>query len=171
MYAIVKIGGMQWKAEEAKVLRVPKLDVEPGKSVNLDQVLLFVDQGKVQVGKPVVDGVTVQIKVLSHGKDKKVNVFKKKRRKGYNVLRGHRQEFTEVKVEKIGVVKAVPTKPKETESAKAKATTKTSAAKAAKVPKTAAKTAKPKAAESAAKPKTAKPRAATKTAEAKETKE
>lgn len=108
MYAIVEIGGMQWKAEESQILKVPKMEAEPGKSVTLDQVLLLVDKDDVQIGKPVLKDAQIQIKILSHGKDKKVMVFKKKRRKGYKVLRGHRQEFTEIQVEKIIAKTAKP---------------------------------------------------------------
>jgi large subunit ribosomal protein L21 len=137
MYAIVEIGGMQLKAEESKVLRVPKMDVEPGQSIALDQVLLVVDNENIQIGKPVVKDVQIQVKVLSHGKDKKVMVFKKKRRKGYKVLKGHRQEYTDIQVEKI-VAKGV--KP---------AATKTEAVKVSEKPDS--KAAKPKKAPAAAK--------------------
>ena len=127
MYAIVEIGGLQWKAEEAKVLRVPKMNIEPGKSVNLDQVLLLVDKENVQIGTPVLKGAQIQAKVLSHGKDKKVMVFKKKRRKDYKVKKGHRQEYTEIQIEKI-VAKAAKTAAK---PAASKTETKPKAEKAA----------------------------------------
>ncbi|HDQ44759.1 MAG TPA: 50S ribosomal protein L21 [bacterium] len=152
MYAIVKIGGMQWKAEESQVLRVPKMDVEPGNSVNLDQVLLLVDQDHIQVGKPIVDGVTVQVKVLAHGKDKKINVFKKKRRKTYNVLRGHRQEYTQIIIEKIGSVKQASAKAGKSLSSG------TESVSAEKPPKAVKAAPKPKAVKAA--PKTAKSKAA-----------
>ncbi|NQT27384.1 50S ribosomal protein L21, partial [candidate division KSB1 bacterium] len=121
MYAIVEIGGMQWKAEEAKVLRVPKMDVELGQSIQLDQVLLLVDEENIQIGKPVLKDAQIQVKVLSHGKDKKIMVFKKKRRKGYQVKNGHRQEFTEIQIEKI-VAKAAKPAASKTAAAKAEPT-------------------------------------------------
>ncbi len=101
MYAIVELGGMQWKVEEKQTLRVPSIETEPGKPVQMDQVLLVADGDKIQVGRPTVAGAKVEATVVSHGKADKVMVFKKKRRKNYKVLRGHRQPFTEIRIEKI----------------------------------------------------------------------
>ncbi len=101
MYAIVEMGGMQWRVTETQILRVPKLKEEPGKTVDFDRVLLVADQDRVNVGKPVVKGAKVMAKVVSHGKGNKVLVFKKKSKKNYEKLRGHRQEFTEIRIEKI----------------------------------------------------------------------
>lgn len=106
MYVVVEVGGMQWKVSKSQTIRVPKMDADPGKAVELDRVLLMVDGGNVKIGKPVVPQAVVKATVLSHGKADKVRVFKKKRRKGYRVLKGHRQGFTELRIDKIGVVKA-----------------------------------------------------------------
>jgi len=105
MYAIVEVGGMQWKISNKKTIRVPKLEEEPGQSIELDRVLLVVDNGKVNIGKPIVPQAKVKATVLSHGKAKKIKVFKKKRRKGYRVLRGHRQEYTELRIDRISFSK------------------------------------------------------------------
>ena len=77
MYAIIEVGGLQYKVAKDQKLRVPKIDKEVGKSVELKNVLLFVDKDKVEVGKPIVKNISVKATILSHGKDKKVIVFKK----------------------------------------------------------------------------------------------
>jgi len=101
MYAVIEVGGMQWKVEQSNTIRVPKMDNQEGKSIELDRVLLYVNQDDVQVGQPLVTGAKVKATVLSHGKGKKIKVFKKKRRKGYQVLKGHRQNYTELRIDKI----------------------------------------------------------------------
>ncbi|MBN2028969.1 50S ribosomal protein L21 [bacterium] len=111
MYAVVKIGGMQWKVTHSQILRVPKIDQEPGSSVEFDQVMLVVNKDDVQIGQPILSGVNIKATILSHGKAKKIKVFKKKRRKRYNVLKGHRQEYTELRVDRIGAVKEVKKPP------------------------------------------------------------
>ncbi len=105
MYAVVEIGGMQWKVNNAQILRVPKIDGEPGSSIEFDHVMLVVDGDEVQIGQPLVSNIKVKATVLSHGKAKKVQIFKKKRRKHYDKLRGHRQEYTELRIDQIGLVK------------------------------------------------------------------
>jgi large subunit ribosomal protein L21 len=102
MYAIVNIGGAQFKVVQNQYLYAPKIEGQAGSSVTFDQVLLVQDGDKVEVGTPVVKGVTVTGKILEHVKGDKVIVFKKKRRKGYAVKNGHRQQFTKVQIEKIG---------------------------------------------------------------------
>jgi large subunit ribosomal protein L21 len=102
MYAIVNIGGAQFKVVQNQYLYAPKIEGQAGSSVTFDQVLLVQDGDKVEVGTPVVKGVTVTGKILEHVKGDKVLVFKKKRRKGYAVKNGHRQQFTKVQIEKIG---------------------------------------------------------------------
>ena len=114
MYAVVEIGGMQWRVAKKDTLRVPKVNSEVGKSIELDRVLLFVDEEKVEIGEPFLDGMKVKATVVAHGKDDKVKVFKKKRRKGYRVLRGHRQDYTEIRIDAIGAAKAAPKTPKAT---------------------------------------------------------
>jgi large subunit ribosomal protein L21 len=101
MYAIVEVGGMQWKVQEKQILCVPSMETEPGKTVQIDKVLLIADDQNVKIGRPTVAGAKVEATVVSHGKNDKVLIFKKKRRKNYKVLRGHRQPFTEIRIEKI----------------------------------------------------------------------
>ena len=101
MYAIMELGGMQWKVEEKSTLRVPTLETEPGKSVLIEQVLLVADGDQIKVGRPMVSGAKVEATVVSHGKADKVMIFKKKRRKNYKVTRGHRQPYTMIRIEKI----------------------------------------------------------------------
>jgi large subunit ribosomal protein L21 len=101
MYAIVDISGQQMKVEKDGKLYVNRLDAKEGDKVTFDRVLLIDDNGKVKVGAPTVDKASVSAKVLSHLKDDKVLVFKKKRRKGYQKLNGHRQPLTQIQIEDI----------------------------------------------------------------------
>ncbi len=101
MYAIVEIAGHQFKVEKDKKLYVHQLDASEGDSVEFDNVLLVENEGNVAVGTPTVKDAKVVVKVLEHVKGDKVLVFKKKRRKGYKKLNGHRQQFTQVQVESI----------------------------------------------------------------------
>jgi len=101
MYAVFRTGGKQFRAEPGKKIRVPTMEVEPGDAVTFDDVLLASDGKDVQVGAPTVDGVTVKAEVVRHGRDKKIIVFKRKRRKGYRRKQGHRQGFTEIRVDEI----------------------------------------------------------------------
>lgn len=101
MYAVVEIGGHQYKVAENDVLFVDKQNTEEDK-LTFDRVLLFKDDdGKVTVGKPVIDGATVEAELMDQVKADKVMVFKKKRRKGYRVKRGHRQPMSQIRIEKI----------------------------------------------------------------------
>jgi large subunit ribosomal protein L21 len=102
MYAIVNIAGTQFKVAKDQYIYAPKLDGETGSSVSFDQVLLVDNNGKVEIGAPTVEGVKVSGKILEHVKGNKVIVFKKKRRKGYTVKNGHRQQYTKVQIENIG---------------------------------------------------------------------
>jgi len=101
MYAIVEIAGQQFKVEKNSKVFVHRLNAEEGSQVEFDKILLLDNEGKVKVGKPEVKGAKVSAKVLSHVKGDKVKVFKKKKRKGFKVLNGHRQYFTEVQIEDI----------------------------------------------------------------------
>ncbi len=101
MYAIVDIAGSQFKVEKDKFVYAPKLEGEEGTAVTFDNVLLLDNDGKVEVGTPSVKGAKVSGKILGHGKGDKVIVFKKKRRKGYKVKNGHRQQYTKVLIEGI----------------------------------------------------------------------
>jgi large subunit ribosomal protein L21 len=98
VYAIVDIGGRQFKATPDAILRVPKLNAEIGGEITLDRVMLWSDDQAVEVGSPFVAGKSIQAEVVRHGKDKKVIVFKKKRRKKYRRKNGHRQQFTEIRL-------------------------------------------------------------------------
>ena len=102
MYAIVNIAGQQFKVAKDQYIYAPKLDGETGAVVNFDQVLLIDNGGKVAIGAPTVKGAKVSGKILEHVKGNKVIIFKKKRRKGYAVKNGHRQQFTKVLIENIG---------------------------------------------------------------------
>ena len=102
MYAIVEIGGQQFKVEKDSELFVNKLDGEAGSKIKFDRVLLTEDNGKVAVGTPVVKGSSVNATILEHVKGDTVIVFKKKRRKGYKKKNGHRQQMTRIKIDKIG---------------------------------------------------------------------
>ena len=134
MYAIIESCGKQYKVAEGDVVFFEKLDVEEGKKVTFDKVVLVSEDGKVQVGAPYVKGVKVEGKVVEHGKAKKILVYKMKPKKNYRRMQGHRQPYTKVEITKI----SAGTKATETE-AKAKAETKTASAKPA-TKATAAKT-------------------------------
>ncbi len=101
MYAIVDIAGQQFKVEKDQKLYVHRLEGEEGKKVSFDKVLLIDSGSKISVGDPVVKGAAVAAKIVSHLKGDKVLVFKKKRRKGYKKLNGHRQYLTEIQIESI----------------------------------------------------------------------
>jgi large subunit ribosomal protein L21 len=102
MYAIVDIAGKQFKVAKDQYVYTPKLEGEAGSAVSFDKVLLVDNEGSIQVGAPTVSGAKVSGKILEHVKGDKVIVFKKKRRKGYVVKNGHRQQFTKVQIESIG---------------------------------------------------------------------
>jgi large subunit ribosomal protein L21 len=101
MYAIVDIAGKQFKVTKDQFVYAPLMEGEEGASVEFDKVLLYSNNGSVEVGAPVVKGVKVSGKILGHVKGDKVIVFKKKRRKGYKKKNGHRQDFTKVLIEGI----------------------------------------------------------------------
>lgn len=100
MYAIIATGGKQYKVSEGDVIRVEKLGVEAGSAYTFDQVLM-VGGDEVKVGEPLVAGATVEASVLEDGKEKKIIVYKYKRKTGYHKKNGHRQQYTAVKIEKI----------------------------------------------------------------------
>ena len=101
MYAVVEIAGKQYKVAPKDRIMVPSLDEKEGAKVKFDRVLLLGKEKEIRVGNPVVAGSRVEATVLAHGKADKVTVFKKKRRKGYRVRRGHRQGYTEVEISSI----------------------------------------------------------------------
>ena len=100
MYAIIATGGKQYKVSEGDIIKVEKLGVAAGEKITFDQVLL-VNNGDVVVGNPTVANAKVEASVVSEGKGKKIIVYKYKRKTGYHKKNGHRQLFTEVKIEKI----------------------------------------------------------------------
>ena len=101
MYAVVEIQGSQFKVSKDQKLYVNRIDAKEGSKVSFDNVLLFDDGKKVQVGKPSLSGTSVEAKIISHLKDDKIIVFKKKRRKGYKVKNGHRQSLTQISIQSI----------------------------------------------------------------------
>jgi large subunit ribosomal protein L21 len=101
MYAIVEIGGKQFKIQENDKVYVPLLNEEVGANVTFDKILLLSKDDNISVGSPFISNASIKAKVLNHIKDDKVIVFKKKRRKGYRVFNGHRQQYTQIEVGKI----------------------------------------------------------------------
>ena len=124
MYAIIEACGKQYKVTKGDVVFFEKLDAEVGKKVNFDKVILVSDEGKVQVGNPYVKGVNVEGKVISHGKAKKIIVYKMKPKKNYRRKQGHRQPYTKVEITNIKLAATKATAEKEAESTEKKATTK-----------------------------------------------
>ncbi len=117
MYAIIESCGKQYKVAEGDVVFFEKLDAEEGKKVTFDKVIFVSEDGKVQVGNPYVKGVKVEGKVVSHGKGKKIIVFKMKAKKNYRRKQGHRQPYTKVEIT------AIKTAAKKTETKAASAKT------------------------------------------------
>ncbi len=101
MYAIVNISGKQYKATEGARLRVPRQSGDSGAKLTFDDILLISNSDSTQVGKPNVSGAKVTATILNHGRERKILVYKKKRRKGYQRKNGHRQWYTELEVQKI----------------------------------------------------------------------
>ncbi len=101
MYAIIESCGKQYKVAEGDVVFFEKLDAEEGKKVTFDKVVLVSEEGKVQIGNPYVKGIKVEGKVVSHGKAKKIIVFKMKAKKNYRRKQGHRQPYTKVEITTI----------------------------------------------------------------------
>ena len=101
MYAIIETCGRQYKVTKGDVVFFEKLDAEEGKKVTFDNVVLVSDDNKIQIGNPYVKGVKVEGKVISHGKGKKIIVFKMKPKKNYRRKQGHRQPYTKVEITNI----------------------------------------------------------------------
>ena len=129
MYAVVNSGGKQYKVQQGEVLKVEKIAGDVGSPVTFDRVLLFSDGENVSIGQPVLDSVLVEGHIVEQGKAKKVIVFKYKRRKRFRRKRGHRQEFTAVRIDSIKAKGAKA--PKAEPKAEAKAEVKEPAAKKA----------------------------------------
>ena len=115
MYAIIESCGRQYKVAEGDVVFFEKLEAEEGKKITFDNVILVSEDGKVQVGNPYVKGVKVEGKVVSHGKHKKIIVFKMKAKKNERKKQGHRQPYTKVEITSIKLATA-----KKAEKAEAK---------------------------------------------------
>ena len=109
MYAIVNISGKQFKAEKGAKLSVPRQDVKEGKNLVLDDVLMVHDGKSPKFGNPKLKGAKVTATVIQHGRDKKILVYKKKRRKGYQRKNGHRQWHTNIEIKNIQISKAKST--------------------------------------------------------------
>jgi large subunit ribosomal protein L21 len=103
MYAIIRSGDKQFRAEPGMTIRIPSLEAEVGQTVTFGEVLVAATDDGTTIGAPTVAGATVTGEVMRHGKDKKVIIFKWKRRKNYRRKQGHRQEFTEVRISEIRV--------------------------------------------------------------------
>ena len=101
MHAIVRVAGVQARVAPGDRVYLPLMDLEVGSTTTLGDVLLVSDGTTVTLGSPVLEGVRVEAEVVAHGKDKKIKVFKKKRRKRYRLFRGHRQKYTEVRITDI----------------------------------------------------------------------
>ena len=101
MYAIINISGKQYKVISGARIRVPKQDGETGSKITFDQVLLIKDGDNTEIGAPTLKGASVTGTIVDHGRYKKILVYKKKRRKGYQRKNGHRQWFTEIEFNKI----------------------------------------------------------------------
>ncbi len=113
MYAIIEACGKQYKVAEGDVVFFEKLDAEEGKKVTFDKVVLVSEDEKVQIGNPYVKGIKVEGKVVSHGKGKKIVVFKYKPKKNYRRKQGHRQPYTKVEITSIKTAAKKATKVEE----------------------------------------------------------
>jgi len=101
MYAVIRSGGKQYKVAPGEKLRVEQLTADVGAEVVLDQVLMVGEGDSIRVGQPIVTGATVKATVVGHGRGDKVKIFKMRRRKHYQKHQGHRQNYTELKIESI----------------------------------------------------------------------
>jgi large subunit ribosomal protein L21 len=101
MYAVIEIGGQQFKVKKDDLILAPKISGEVGSTVEFDRVLLTVDDKGVKIGNPVLEGNQVKATIVDFERGKKVIVFKKKRRKGYKVKNGHKQDYTRLKIDEI----------------------------------------------------------------------
>lgn len=101
MYAVIKSGGKQYRVAKDQVLRLEKLEVAEGETVDFEEILMVGEGESVKIGAPFLKGAKVSAEVLSHGRDKKINIIKFKRRKHHMKRQGHRQWFTEIKIKEI----------------------------------------------------------------------
>ena len=103
MQAIIVTGGKQYKVAEGDTLFIEKLEAEAGQEIVFDQVLAILDGDKATFGTPVVEGASVEGKIVKNGKGKKIRIFKYNAKKGYRKRQGHRQPYTKVEIGKISV--------------------------------------------------------------------
>lgn len=111
MYAVIESGGKQYRVAPGDVIRVERLDVAAGESVDLDRILLIADNDGARLGSPILSDVTVTAKVRAHGRGDKIRIFKLRRRKHYRRQAGHRQDYTELEITQVagvGVEQATP---------------------------------------------------------------
>ncbi|MBN1636338.1 MAG: 50S ribosomal protein L21 [Deltaproteobacteria bacterium] len=101
MYAVIKTGGKQYKVQEGDTIRIEKLDAQKGEQITFDDILFVGGDEEYQLGKPIVDGASVKARVVRQMRDKKIIVFKMKRRKRYRKTQGHRQNLTEIFITKV----------------------------------------------------------------------
>lgn len=101
MYAVIKTGGKQYKVAAGEKIKVEQMPADVGQEVTLDQVLAVGNGDQLKVGAPLVSGVTVKATVLAHGRHDKVKIFKMRRRKHYQKHQGHRQNYTELRIDTI----------------------------------------------------------------------
>jgi large subunit ribosomal protein L21 len=101
MYAVIRTGGKQYRVAPGEKLKVEQIPADVGAQIDLDQVLLVGDGESVRLGQPIIAGATVKATVLGHGRGDKVQIFKMRRRKHYQKHQGHRQGFTELKIDGI----------------------------------------------------------------------
>lgn len=144
MYALIEFAGKQFKVEEGGSIKVPYIDGKVGSKVTIDKILYMDDGKKKTVGTPTVTGAKIDGEILSHGRERKVVVFKFKRRKGYQKKNTHRQEFSILKVGKVGKVKKAAAKETAKPTESKPAATKAAAPKKKAAEKPAVKKAAPK---------------------------
>ena len=143
MYALIEFAGKQYKVEENSSIKVPYVDGKVGTKVTFDKVLYLDDGTNKTVGPPLVSDVKIDGEITSHGRERKVVVFKFKRRKGYQKKNTHRQEYSILKIGKLGKVKKSPSKKSETKVTETKTAHKKAAPKKAAAKKTTVKKKKP----------------------------
>ncbi len=101
MYAVIKTGGKQYRVASGQKLKIEQIPADIGQEITLDQVLSVGEGSAVKVGTPLVDGAVVKATVLAQGRHKKIKVFKMRRRKGYRRTQGHRQNYTEIRIDDV----------------------------------------------------------------------
>jgi len=101
MYAVIKTGGKQYRVTKGQTLKVEKLEIEQGTSIDLDQVLMVAEGDNIKIGTPLVAGGKVTATIKSHGRGKKIEIIKFRRRKHYRRQAGHRQSYTELEITNI----------------------------------------------------------------------